>query len=64
MSVWMQLLYLVCAGLLIFFMIRTVRSNPQWFSKENMSNSFTVMGFLTIGLIAFIALLVFLLKHS
>ena len=64
MSFWMQLLYLACAGLLIFVMVRTVRGNPQWFSKENMSNSFTTMGFLTLGLIGFIALLVFLLKLS
>lgn len=64
MSFWYQLLYLACAGLLIFFMIRFVKGNPGWFSKENLSNSFTVMGFLTLGLIGFIALLVFLLKHS
>jgi len=64
MSVWMQLLYLACAALIIFFMVRIVRGNPAWFSKENMSNSLTVMGFLTLALIAFIALLVFLLKHT
>lgn len=63
MSFWMQLLYLAVAALIIFFMIRVVRGNPQWFSKENMSNSLTTMGFLTLGLIAFIALLVVLLKH-
>lgn len=64
MSVWMQLLYVVAAGLLIWLGIHFIRSNPTLFSKENMSNSFTTVGFLALGLIAFVALLVFLLKHS
>lgn len=64
MSVWMQLLYLVAAGVLLWFGIRFIRSNPGAFSKENMGKSFSTVGFLTLGLIAFIALLVVLLKHG
>ena len=63
MSVWMQLLYVVCAGLFIWFGIRFIRGNPESFSKENMGKSFQSMAMLALGLIAFIALLIFLLKH-
>lgn len=64
MSVWIQLLYLLGAIALIWFGIHFIRSNPGQFSKENVGKSFYTIGILTLGLIAFIALLVFLLKHS
>lgn len=63
MSIWMQILFILCAGLLIWFGVYFIRHNPGLFTKENMEKSFFSMGILTIGLIAFIALLVFLLKH-
>ncbi|MCX7120321.1 MAG: hypothetical protein NTZ67_00865 [Gammaproteobacteria bacterium] len=63
-STWMQLLYLACAALLIWFGVKFIRNNPGQFSKENMGKSFYTVGILTLGLIAFVALLVYLLKHS
>ena len=63
MSIWMQLLFILCAGLLIWLGVFFIRRNPGLFTKENMEKSFFSMGILTLGLIAFIALLVFLLKH-
>lgn len=63
MSIWMQLLYLLTAGVFIWLGVRFFRSNPGAFSKANMEKSFFTVGVLTLGLIGFVALLVFLLKH-
>jgi type IV secretory pathway TrbL component len=59
----MTLLYVAGAALAVWFAYRTIRSNPDMFSKENLSNSFFTMGILALLLIGFVALLVFLLKH-
>ena len=64
MSDWYSILFLILAAIVVWISFRTVRNNPAMFSKENLSRAFTVIGVLTLGLIAFIALLVFLLKHS
>jgi len=61
---WTKLLAIIAAGLLIWFLIRGIRSNPQMMSKENFAKSFSTMGFLGLGLIAFIAFLVFMLRMS
>ncbi len=63
MSTWMTLLYIAGAALLAWFAYRTIRGNPEMFSKENLGKSFFTMGILALMLIAFVALLVFLLKH-
>jgi hypothetical protein len=59
----MTILYVISAGILVWFGFHTIRNNPAMFNKESMGKSFFVIGVLTLGLIAFIALLVFLLKH-
>jgi len=61
---WMTLLYLLLAGLMAWFAWRMIRNNPNLFSKENIGNSFSTMALLALGLIVFIALLVFLLKNG
>lgn len=61
---WTQILYLIGAAVLVWFSFRMIRGNPQLFSAENLNKSFFVMGVLALGLIVFIALLVFLLKHG
>lgn len=58
----MTLLYLVLAGLAAWWAWRMIRNNPSLFSAGNIHKSFSTMAFLALGLIAFIALLVFLLK--
>ena len=63
MSGWMNLLYIAGAALIAWFAFHTIRNNPAMFSKENMGKSFSTMGILTLGLIGFVALLVYLLKH-
>ena len=60
---WMLLLYVIGAAVIIWYGIRTIRGNPQLFSKENISKSFFSIGILTLVLIAFIALLVYFLKN-
>ena len=60
---WMNLLYIVAAALFAWFAFRTIRNNPAMFSKANIEKSFFTTGALALILIAFIALLVFLLKH-
>ena len=64
MSIWMQLLFLLCAGLFIWMGVSFIRHHPDLFSKASLEKSFFTTGILTLGLIAFIALLVFLLRHS
>ncbi len=61
---WMRLLYIVIAGVLVWFAIRMMKNNPAFFSKENIGKSFFSMGILALILIAFVALLVYLLRHS
>jgi len=59
-----QILGLLGAGLVIFLLYRTVKGNPELFSKENLSKSSFTMAILAIGLIGFVALLILMLKYS
>ncbi len=42
----------------------TMKTNPQLFSKENLTKSFTTAGVLALILIGFVATLVLLLKSG
>lgn len=64
MSGWIELLYLIGAALLLWVIIRTIRGNPQAFSKENLSRSFFTIGILALLLIGVIFLCVMLLKAT
>lgn len=59
-----QILLILGAGLVVWFLVRTIRSNPAVFSKEMFSKSFYTMGILAIVLIAFIAVCIFILRSS
>ncbi|MBA2652048.1 MAG: hypothetical protein H0U73_07275 [Tatlockia sp.] len=59
-----QILGLIGAGLIIWILYRSIKGRPELFSRENLSKSFSTMGFLAVILIAFIALLVFMLRHT
>jgi hypothetical protein len=63
MEVFWQLLALAGAGLLIWYMVRTIRSQPEVFSKQMFSKSFYTMGILAIILILFVALCIFILRN-
>lgn len=57
-----QILGLLGAGLIIYFLYRTVKGRPELFSKENVSKSSYTMAILALFLIAFIGLLVLMLR--
>ena len=61
---WHMILYALGAIGLIWFGWYFIRNNPDMFTRENLDKSFTTVGLLALGLIGFIALLVFLLKHG
>ena len=58
-----QLLAILAGILVIWLTIRMVRYNPQVFNRESISRSFFTIGVLTLFLIGFIALCVWLLRH-
>jgi hypothetical protein len=62
MSGWSLILALIAAALMLWFMIRTIRQNPQAFSKENIGKSFYTIGILTLIIVAVIAFCVMLLR--
>lgn len=62
MSGWTTVLLLIGATLLLWFMIRTIRTNPQAFSKENLSKSFFTIGILALLIIAVIVVCIMLLR--
>lgn len=57
-----QILGLLGAGFIVFILYRAIKSKPASFSRENLSNSFSTMGFLALFLIAFVAFLVLMLR--
>lgn len=59
-----QILGLIGAGMIIFLLYRTIKGNPDQFSKENLNKSFSTLGILALVLIGFIALLVLILRNS
>lgn len=64
MGVFIQLLLVAGAGLLIWYMVRTIRSNPEAFSKMAMNKSFYTMGILALILIAFVSVCIFILRAT
>lgn len=63
MSTMSQIFLLVSAGLMVWFMYRRIKSNPNVFNnRENWSKSFFTMGVLGLILIAFVALLIILVS--
>lgn len=59
---WTLLFIVIVAALLGWMLYRQIRGNPQAFSRENLSKSFYTLGILALLLIAFIALLVMMLR--
>jgi len=59
---WMKLFLILLTIFIGWLIYRNIRYNPQAFSKENLGKSFYTLGLLALALIAFIALLVILLK--
>jgi hypothetical protein len=58
-----QILALLGAVLVIWILYRSVRGNPEQFSRENLSKSFSTMAILALVLIVFVAFLVFMVRQ-
>lgn len=61
---WAKLLYLIGGILLIWLVYRSIRRQPQAFSRENLGKSFYTLGILALILIVFIGVLVVLLRNT
>ncbi|OGV33969.1 MAG: hypothetical protein A3E88_07535 [Legionellales bacterium RIFCSPHIGHO2_12_FULL_35_11] len=64
MQTFYQVLGLIGFILVAFLLYRGIKGRPEQFSKEKISKSFTSMGILALILIAFVALLVMLLRTT
>lgn len=64
MNTFYQILGLLGAGMIIFFLYQTIKGKPEVFSKENLNKSFFTMGILAVGLIGFVALLILMLRST
>lgn len=59
-----QILALAGAGLIVWFIYRSIKGRPEQFSRENMSKSFSTLGVLALGLIVFVGLLILLVRNT
>ena len=64
MQTFYQIMGIVGAILILFLLYQTIKGRPDYFTKDNMSKSFLTMGVLAIGLIAFVALLIILVRQT
>ena len=51
-------------GFLIWMMYRTIKGNPEAFSKTNLSRSFTTLGLLALILIIVVGVVIFILRQG
>ncbi|MBP6918289.1 MAG: hypothetical protein KBB94_05195 [Legionellaceae bacterium] len=63
MSKFYQLLALLSSVVVIWILYRTIRAQPEQFSRENLSKSFSTMAILALLLIGFVAFLVFMVRQ-
>lgn len=59
---WSKLFFVILAVFIIWLIYRQIKYNPKAFSKESFSKSLYVLGWLALLLIAFVGLLVLLLR--
>ena len=64
METMYKILGLLGAGLIVWVLYRAIKGNPTAFNRESLNKSFSSMGFLALGLIVFVALLVFIVRHT
>jgi hypothetical protein len=61
---WGLVLLVISAALMIWLIVRTVKGNPQAFSKANLSKSIYTIGILALVLILIIFFCVMLLRNT
>lgn len=59
-----QVLAIIAAIALTWFLYRAFKNNPEMFSAENFTKSFGSMGILALILIAFVSFCVILLRST
>jgi len=59
-----QVLGLLAAALIVWVLYRNIKGRPEQFKRENMTKSFSSMGILALLLIAFVALLVLMVRNT
>ena len=59
-----QILALVGGALIVWMLYRTIKGQPNQFSREKIQKSLSTLGILGILLIGFVALLVVIVKHT
>jgi hypothetical protein len=64
METFYQLLALMGAALIIWFLYHSIKGRPEQFTKKNLSKSFSTMGILALLLIGFVALLILMVRHT
>lgn len=64
MNTLYQVLGLISAAVIIWYLYRTIKYQPEAFSKANFSKSVATMGVLALGLIGFVWLCVLFLQAS
>jgi hypothetical protein len=64
MQMFYQIMGVIGAVLVIFYIFSTVKNRPDLFSKANLNKSFFTMGVLALGLIAFVAFLILMVRSG
>ena len=64
MQTWYQVLGLIGGALILWILYRYIKAHPEQLSRENLTKSFSSMGILALLLIGFVALLVFMVRHT
>lgn len=59
---WTQLFFILLVVFLGWLIYKNIKHNPGAFSKQNLGKSFYTLGLLALLLIAFVALLIMLLR--
>ncbi len=62
METFYQILALLGAGFIIWFLYNYIKKQPEQFSKDNLNKSFSTLGVLALILIAFITFLVWMVR--
>ena len=58
-----QILAILLVGLAIFLIYRTIKNQPQLFTKQNFTKTASTMGFLALFLIVLVAFLVAMVNN-
>jgi uncharacterized membrane protein len=64
MQTFYQIMGIVSAIIILYFLYQTIKNRPDLFTKENMNKSIFTMGLLGVGLIGFVALLIIVLRYT